>query len=73
MGAEGDPLGIVQKLKFDHTTKLFLHKPESILDNGTHDILSDSEIPMNHLISARRPDLVITKKKKKRKRKVPAL
>ena len=32
-GRKDDPLGIVQKLKFDHTTKCLMHKPESVLEN----------------------------------------
>ena len=47
-----------------------MHKPESVLENETHKILWDFEIKTDHLIPARRPDLVfINKKKKKEKRK----
>ena len=44
-----------KKLKFDHPTKCYMHKPESALLNGTHKILWDFEIQMDHLIPARRP------------------
>ena len=43
-----------------------MHHPESILENETHKILWDFEIQTDHLISARRPDLVIVNKKKKK-------
>ena len=39
-----------------------MHKPESILKKRTHEILWDFET--DHLIPARRPDLVIVNKKK---------
>ena len=42
-----------------------MHNPE----NDTHKILWDSDIQMDHLISARRPYLIITEKKKKKKKK----
>ena len=40
-----------------------MHNPESILENETHRILRGFEIQTHHLISARRPDLGIVKKK----------
>ena len=43
-----------------------MHKPESVLENEMHKILWDFEIQMDHLISARRPDLVLIKKNKKK-------
>ena len=39
-----------------------MHNPASILENETHKLLSDFDIQTDHLISARRPDLIITKK-----------
>ena len=42
-----------------------MHKPESILENEMHKILWDFEIQIDHLILARRPDLVIINNKKK--------
>ena len=53
-----------KKLIFDHFTKWYMHKPESVLENEMHKILWDFEIQIDHLILARRPDLVIVKKKK---------
>ena len=43
-----------------------MYNPESILENEKHKILWDSKIQMNHLISARRPGLVIDNNNKKR-------
>ena len=40
-----------------------MHKRESVLENVTHKILSDSEVQTHHLIPVRRPDLVIINKK----------
>ncbi len=54
-----------KKLKFDHTNKLFMHNPASILENDTHKLLWDFDIQTDHLISARRPDLIIINKKKR--------
>ena len=39
-----------------------MHKPESVLENETRKILWDLEIQGDHLISDRRPDLVLIKK-----------
>ena len=39
--------------------------PESVPENEMHQILLGFEIQTDHLISARRPDLVIINKKKK--------
>ena len=46
-----------------------MQNPESLLDNETHKLLWDFEIQMDHLILARRPDIVIVNKKKKEKKK----
>ena len=43
-----------------------MHNPESALENETHQVLWDFEIQIDHLISARRPDLVIVNNKEKR-------
>ena len=54
---------LCKKMKFDHTTKWYMHKPESVLENEPHKILWNFEIQTHYLIPARRPDLVIIKKK----------
>ena len=44
-----------------------MHKTESVLENEMNKIHWDSEIQKDHLISARKPDLVnINKRKEKR-------
>ena len=53
---------LCKKLKFDHTNKWYMHHPDSVLENGTYTLLWDFEIQTNHLISARRPDLIIMNK-----------
>ena len=55
---------LCKKLKFNHTTKWYIHKSESILENELHKIPLDFEIQMDHLISARRSDQIINKKQK---------
>ena len=54
-----------KKFKFDHTNKLYMHKPVPVLENDTHKLLWDFDIQTDHLISARRPDLIIINKKRK--------
>ena len=54
-----------KKFKFDHANKWYMHNPEPVLENDTHKLLWDFDIQMDHLISARRPDLIIINKKKR--------
>ena len=42
-----------------------MHNPALVLENDTHKLLWDFDIQMDHLILARRPDLIIINKKKK--------
>ena len=44
-----------------------MHDPASVLENDTHKFLWDFDIQIDHLISARRPDLIIINKKTKQK------
>ena len=41
-----------------------MHKPEFIQENETHKLLWDFEMQTDHLISARKPDLVVIIQKK---------
>ena len=41
-----------------------MHNPEPFLENYTHQLLWDFDIQTDHLILARRPDLIIINKKK---------
>ena len=56
-----------KKFKFDHANKWYMHNPAPVLENDTRKLLWDFNIQTDHLISARRPDLINKKKKKKRK------
>ena len=42
----------------------YVYKPAPVLENDTHKLLWVFNIQMDHVISARRPDLIITNKKK---------
>ena len=41
---KGDPLRIVTKIKFDHTTKWYMHNLESVRENEKNKIFRDFEI-----------------------------
>ena len=43
-----------------------MHNPAPVLENDTHKLLWDFDIHTDHLIPARRPDLIIINKKKKK-------
>ena len=53
-----------KKFKFDHTNKWYMHNLAPVVENDTHKLLWDFDIHTDHLISARRPDLIINKNKK---------
>ena len=55
---------LCKKLKFDHTTKKYMHKPESVFENEKHQILWDFEIQTDHQLPVRRLYLVIINKRK---------
>ena len=46
-----------------------MHNPAPVPENDSHKLLWDFNIQTNHLIQARRPDLIIINKKKKKKKK----
>ena len=46
--------------------KWYMHNPAPILENDTNKFVWDFDIQTDHLISARRPDTIIMKKKKKK-------
>ena len=58
-----------KKFKFDLTDTWYMHKSASALENDTHKLLWDFDIQTDHLISARRADLIIINEKKKKKKK----
>ena len=55
----------MQKIEIDHTNKWYMHNPASVLENDTHKLRWDFDIQTDHLISARRRDLIIITKKKR--------
>ena len=57
-----------KKLKFDYTNKWYMYNPASVLENDTYKLLRDFGIHTGHLTSARRPNLIIKKKKEKTQR-----
>ena len=42
-----------------------MHNPTPVLENSTHNLLWDFNIQTDHLIPARRPDIIIINNKKK--------
>ena len=57
--------GMCRKFKFDHTNKWYMHHPAPVVENYSHKLLWDFNIQTDHLIPARRPDLIIINKKKR--------
>ena len=49
---------LCKKLKFDHSTKCYMYKPESVLENKKHEILWDLKIQNHQLILAKRSNRV---------------
>ena len=43
-----------------------MHNPAPVLENNTYKLLWDFDIHIDHVISARWPDLIIVNKKKRR-------
>ena len=58
-----------KKFEFDHTSKWYMHNPASVQQRVTHKLLWEFDIQTDHLISVRRPDLMIINKKKKKRKK----
>ena len=54
-----------KKVKFNHTNKWYMHNPAPVLENDTHKLQWDFNIQTDHLIPARRPDLIIINKRKR--------
>ena len=53
----------VKKLKFDHTTKWYMHKLEFLRENESHKIIWDFEIQTDHPIQKTRPSDNLQKKR----------
>ena len=54
-----------RKFQFDHTNKWYMHNPAPVLENDSHKLLRDFNIQTDHLIPARRSDLIIINKRKR--------
>ena len=54
-----------RKFQFDYTNKWYMHNPVPVLENDSYKLLWDFNIQTDHLISARRPDLIIINTKKR--------
>ena len=52
-----------KKFKSDQANKWYMHNPESVLENEMYKLFRDFVIQTDHLISARRQNLVIVIKK----------
>ena len=48
-----------KKFKFDNANKWYMHNPAAVLENDTHKLF---DMQTDHLISARRPDLIVINK-----------
>ena len=47
-----------------------MHNPAPVLENDTHKLIWNFDIQKDHLISARRSDLIIIKKKKRKEKRI---
>ena len=56
---------LARKCNFEAGDKWHEHEPESVLENEDYKILWDFSIQTDHLIEARRPDLVVVDKKER--------
>ena len=56
---------LARKCNFQAGDKWYEHEPESVLENEDYKILWDFNIQTDHVIEARRPDLVVVDKKER--------
>ena len=63
MSARGFTGKCARNLNFNNTNKWYIHNPVPVLENDTHKLLRDFGIQTDHLILARRPDIIIIIKK----------
>ena len=56
---------LARKCNFEARDKWYEHEPESVLENEDYKILWDFSIQTDHVIEARRPDLVVVDKKER--------
>ena len=53
-----------RKCNFEAGDKWYEHEPENVLENEDYKFLWDFSIQTNHVIEARRPDLVVVDKER---------
>ena len=53
---------LCQKLRMNSKSKWYEHQPKPVCENDTHKILWDFNIQTDHVIEARRPDMVVVNK-----------
>ena len=53
---------LCKRLNFNHITKWYINKQESIFEKLTHRILWDFQIQTDHLIPTRKPEIRLIKK-----------
>ena len=56
---------VAKECRFEVASKWYEHEPESVLENEDYKILWDFSIQTDHVIEARRPDLVVVNKKER--------
>ena len=56
-----------KKFEHHHTNKWYMHNLASVQENDTYKLMWDFDIQKDHLISARRPDLIIINNNKKKR------
>ena len=54
---------ICNRIRFDRNNQCYMHNPAPVLENDTHKNLWDFNIQTDHLITARRLDRIINKKR----------
>ena len=65
LGRQGNPLGNVQEISIRPYKQMVYVQPAPVLENDSHKLLWDFNIQTDHLILARRPDLIIINKRKR--------
>ena len=60
----GRKIGVCRKVGFDVNEKWYKHESEKVVENNSWKILQDVEVQTDHVIEARRPDMVIIDKTK---------
>ena len=64
-GKPSAKIGMNNNNNNDHTDKWYMHNPTSVLENAIQKLLRDFDIKTDHLILARRSDLIKINKKKR--------